>query len=59
MEYYFEAYKYFFMNSEHKKEMSQYKFGNTFEETLSLNENNIQLYEAMDNRGCLRRLKSV
>lgn len=57
--FYFENYKYFFQNKENKKEMSNYIIGNTFEETLFLNKNNIQLFQETDPRGCVRRLDSV
>jgi hypothetical protein len=59
MNYYFEAYKYFYTNKEHLDEMNKYRFGETFEKTLLLNKPMIQLYEETDPRECMRRIESV
>lgn len=58
--YYFEAYKYFFVDGEHKKEIGclYYGFGSTLEETIYENINFLQLYQESDPRGCVRRLNS-
>lgn len=55
---YFEAYRYFFQNEEHKKEIGCFEFGKTFMDTLNINRNIIQLYEATDARRRIRRIVS-
>ena len=55
---YFEAYRYFFQNEEHKKELAYFEFGRTFMDTLNINRNIIQLYEATDARRYIRRIVS-
>jgi hypothetical protein len=55
-EYAKECYNYFYKNANRLKEMDQFIFCTTFEATLLLNKDKIQLYQDTPAEACIRRI---